>query len=310
MKYLFVAVVAITVVMIAMAYYVFVKACRREQELPWEDAQALQKTSWAPMAKMIHNAAQWLKENNAQDVYIKSDDGLKLHGLWVPAEKPVGTVILFHGYRSCYLSDFSLILSFYHGLGLNLLLVEQRSHGKSDGKYITFGIREHRDVLNWINDHNARFGKQPVFLGGMSMGATTVLMAAGESLPDNVRGITADCGFSNPCDIIAHVMKKAHLPKFPLLNLAGVFTKLIAGFGLLEYSTVVAMKRCTVPVLFIHGTGDHFVPCEMTKQAYNACGSEKQIILVEGAGHGQSYLKDQPRCQSALENFFMDHLPK
>lgn len=310
MKYFLTALCAAGVVIVALSYYVFRKACRRESELPWEDVQALKKTSWAPMAEIIGETAQFLRENQAKDLFTRSYDGLRLHGLWLPAEHPIGSLLLFHGYRSSYLSDFSMVISFYHRLGLNLLLAEQRSHGKSEGRYITFGVREHRDVLTWVEYHNAHLGQFPIFLGGMSMGATTVLMAAGETLPNNVRGVVADCGFSSPGEIIAHVMKKSHLPKYPLLPVVGMFTRLIAGFGLEECSTVTAMKNCRIPVLIIHGTGDHFVPCEMSQRAFAACGGEKQIILVSNAGHGQSYLEDQPRCQSALENFFAAHLEK
>ena len=309
MKILFAVAVSIIVVVLSGAYYVFMKACHREEELCWEDPAGLDGTTWAPLADRIQVALQYLKDHNARDVYIRSSDNLKLRGRWLPSDQSLGTILLFHGYRSCPLADFSVIIPFYHGLGYNLLLVDQRSHGKSEGKFITFGIREHEDVLKWINWHNENIGRMPVFLGGMSMGATTVLMASGEDLPDNVMGVSADCGFTDPYEIISNVMKKAHMPAFPLLNITGLFTRAFAGFGLREYSTTQAMKSCRIPVLMIHGTEDHFVPCEMSKRAFEACGTEKQLILVEGASHGTSYLTDQPRCQSALENFFMEHLP-
>lgn len=308
MKILLVIAVAVIIVLLSGGYYVFMKACHRETEVNWEDSAALEKTNWAPLADKIQAAARYLEEHNAQDVYVQSYDGLQLRARWMPAENAVGTILLFHGYRSCALSDFSVIIPFYHGLGFNLLLADQRSHGKSEGKFITFGIREHKDVLTWIDYHNENFGKQPIFLGGMSMGATTVLMAAGEELPDNVRGVSADCGFTNPEEIIGEVMCHAHIPPFPLLNVAGLFTKVFAGFSLREYSTICAMETCRIPVLMLHGMEDHFVPCEMSQKAFEVCKSEKQLILVEGASHGASYLTDQPRCQSALENFFMDHL--
>ena len=308
MKILLVIAAAVTVVVLSGGYYVFMKACHREKEVLWDDPAALEQTNWAPLADKIQATARYLEENNVRDIYVQSYDGLKLRARWLPAENAVGTILLFHGYRSCALSDFSVIIPFYHGLGFNLLLADQRSHGKSEGKFITFGIREHKDVLTWIDYHNENVGKLPVFLGGMSMGATTVLMAAGEDLPDNVRGVSADCGFTNPEEIIGEVMRHAHIPTFPLLNVAGVYTKLFAGFGLREYSTIRAMEVCRVSVLMLHGTEDHFVPCEMSKKAFEVCKSEKQLILVEGASHGTSYLTDQPRCQSALENFFMDHL--
>ena len=302
-------VLAVLALYLGVGYYIFVVACRRRKDLPWADSAALQSTMWAPMADRIHESFQWLEKHHARDVWVTSDDGLNLHGLWVPATDALGTMVLFHGYRSCAQADFSMVLSFYHILGFNLLLADQRSHGKSQGKYITFGIREHRDALRWLQWHNATFGSQDVYLGGMSMGATTVLMAAGEELPANVRGVVADCGFSSPWEILCREIRhQIHLPSKPLAWSAGIFARLLGRFGLREDSTLEAMKKCRVPVLFVHGTGDRFVPCTMTQAAYDACASEKQLILVEGAGHGLSYVVDQPRCQSALENFFMDHL--
>lgn len=300
---------ALAAMLLGAGYYVFRTACRRVKELPWQDAAALQSTMWAPLASRIHESFDWLEKHNARDVYLDSDDGLKLHGLWIPRVDAVGSILLFHGYRSCPQSDFSMVLDFYHRLGFNLLLADQRSHGKSEGKFITFGIWEHRDVLRWIQWHNASYGNQELFLGGMSMGATTVLLAAGEDLPENVRGITADCGFTTPARIIGReIRKQTHLPPKPLLLLAEPFARLLGKFSLWEDSTVKAMKKCRVPVLMIHGTGDNFVPCDMSKEAYAACRAEKYLILVEGAGHGLSYVVDQPRCQSALEEFFTTHL--
>lgn len=308
MKILFVIAVSISVVLLSGGYYVFMKACRRETELNWEDPVALKGTPWAPLADKIDEALGYLNDNNARDVYTKSKDGLNLRGRWLPAENAIGSVILFHGYRSCPLADFSVVIPFYHSLGFNLLLADQRSHGKSEGKFITFGIREHEDVLKWIDFHNENIGPLPVCIGGMSMGATTVLMASGRELPANVRGVCADCGFTAPEQILRSVMKQAHVPAFPLLHIAGWYARLLGGFGLNEYSTIRAMENCRISVLIIHGTEDHFVPCEMSKQTYNACHSKKQLILVDGASHGTSYLTDQPRCQRAIQEFLLTHL--
>ena len=308
MKILLVFAAAAAVIVLSGAYFVFRKAFHREEELRWEDPASLEGTMWAPMADKIETALHYLKDHNARDVYIRSADGLKLRARWLPADHAVGSILLFHGYRSCSVADFSAIIPFYHSLGFHLLLADQRSHGKSEGKYITFGIREHDDVLRWIDWHNENVGNLPVYLGGMSMGAATVLMAAGRKLPENVRGVSADCGFTDPYEIVGRVMKSQNIPAFPLLDIAGFFAKLFAGFGLREYSTIEAMKACRIPVLMLHGLADNFVPWEMSQRAYDVCAAEKKLILVEGAGHGTSYLTDLDRCQSELKSFFMNHL--
>lgn len=308
MKILFVMIVSVVVVLLSGAYFAFMKAFHREKELCWETTDGLNGTIWASLADKIHAAIEYLDDHNARDVYIRSKDGLKLRARWLPADRAIGSILLFHGYRSCSIADFSLIIPFYHSLGFNLLLVDQRSHGKSEGKYITFGIKEHDDALQWIRWHNENAGNLPVYMGGMSMGASTVLMAAGRELPANVKGVIADCGFTDPFEILEKVMRAEHIPPFPILNLAGIYTRIFAGFGMRDYSTLEAMRKCRVPVLMIHGLADDFVPCEMTQRAYDACGSEKQLVLVEGAAHGRSYLIDPVRCQNTLKDFLMKHL--
>ena len=204
-----------------------------------------------------------------------------------------------------------MVLEFYHKLNFNLLLPWQRSHGRSQGKYLTFGVKERLDALDWVRYHNAQFGTCPVYLCGMSMGATTVLAAAELELPSNVRGIVADSGFTAPEEIIRYVwLAKTHLPAAPLMPIVKLLTRILAGFRLDSFSTPEALAHSKTPVLLIHGTGDTFVPCRMSQAAFDACASEKRLILVPKAGHGKSYLVDQPRCQSALENFLMDHLPR
>ena len=175
---------------------------------------------------------------------------------------------------------------------------------------MTFCVRESQDVRSWIALDNPEFGPEPVILGGVSMGATTVLMAAGGPLPENVRGIMADCGFSSPWEILAAVAKRrAHLPAFPLLYLVNFWCRLLAGFDGKEASTVQAMSRNRLPVFLAHGQADDFVPWTMTQAAYDAAPCEKELLLVPGAGHGRSYLVDRERYLQMLENFLNRNLP-
>ncbi len=179
----------------------------------------------------------------------------------------------------------------YYSLGLNLLLVHQRAQGKSEGKYMTFGVRERRDVHTWVKWHTERFGKDvPILLAGISMGASTVLMACGEPFEGNVRAAFVDCGFTNPKAIFTAVAREIHLPAFLFVPAVGLWCRCFAGFRAAEYSTLDAVKKMTLPVLFAHGEADTFVPCEMTKQNYEACASaDKTLLLVPGAKHGQSF---------------------
>lgn len=239
-------------------------------------------------------------------VGLTSYDGLHLVAELVPQKNARGTLIFFHGWHGSPVHDFGSALSYYYGKGFQLLLVHQRGQGLSEGRYMTFGIRERHDVHRWVEWHNARFDSTlPVYLVGLSMGATSVLMACGESFPSNVRGVIADCGFTEPYSIIAAVMRTHRLPLFPMLPLVGIQTRLFAGFGLREYSTLTALKNCPLPLLLIHGEADAFVPCQMSHQAYEAAASPyKRLLTVPKASHGKSFLVQGAAYRRALDNFF------
>lgn len=289
--------------------YVFVLACVRRKDLPWFDEAKLRKTSYGKYYKAILASDAWLKEHNAQDVYVTSRDGLKLHGLWIPAENSKGTVLLAHGYRSTMLVDFGLAFAYYHTLGMNILVPQQRAHGQSQGRFITFGVRESQDMLCWVNYHNETFGPQQMVLSGLSMGASTVLYMADMDLPLNVKCIIADCGFTSPKAILDKVFRSVtHLPSGLSLWAADIFARIFAGFRLDEKDTRRVLKNAKLPVLMIHGTDDDFVPCYMTQQGYDACCTKKDLLLVEGAGHGTSFLVDKESYMKKILGFLEANL--
>lgn len=219
-------------------------------------------------------------------------------------EKPVGRLILFHGYRSIAETDFGPVMAFYYSLGYELILVDQRAHGKSSGIWIGFGVLERYDCLAWIRYLNEEYGSLPTYLSGISMGCATVLMTLGFRLPENVKGVIADCGFTSPKEIIRQVIRqRLHLPGFLLVPCLSLFSKIFAGYYFGEYSTLEALKENQIPILFIHGKEDRFVPPEMTLRNFEACRAEKQLLMVEGASHGTAYLQDRPGVERAVAAF-------
>ena len=265
-----------------------------------------------PMAKVqqaIVESQEFFRTHPGELLVIEAN-GVELAAKRYAQQDPKGRVIMFHGYRSIAETDFGCAMDYYYSRGYELVLVDQRASGKSSGTWIGFGVLERYDCLSWIHFLNAEYGSLPTFLSGISMGCTTVLMALGFELPSNVKGVIADCGFTSPKEIIRHVMgRKLHLSTDLLMPGMSLFTKLFAGYSYTEYSTLEALKNNKIPVLFIHGKEDHYVPHEMTLKNYEACIAEKQLVLVEGAGHGTSYLQDKPTVEKAIGDFFAKYNP-
>ena len=164
-------------------------------------------------------------------------------------------------------------------------------------------------MLRWIEFHNRELGDYQMILSGLSMGASTMLYLVDQDLPENVKGLIADCGFTSPKQILASVFKRViHLPAGPTVLAADLFARLFAGFSLYEKDTRKTLANSKIPVFMIHGTGDDFVPCDMTRQGYSACTGEKQILLVEGAEHGLSFLVDTQTYTAMLEQFLRKNI--
>lgn len=296
-------------IMLVSGFYIFGIACLRGKELPWLDRVALNKTPYGRFYEHISAGDIWLNEHNAQELKMKSFDGLELCALWVPADNARGTAMLVHGYRSCFLADFGLAFDMYHNMGYNLLLPYQRSHGKSKGICITFGVKESRDMERWIEMHNATFGEYPMFVCGLSMGASTVMYMADIDLPANVSCLIADCGFTSPKEILSHVYRRTtHLPPCLSMWAAQLCAQLFGGFRLDQKDARRSLASSRLPIALIHGADDDFVPSSMSKEAYDACTSSKRLLIVEGAGHGVSYLKNKKLYTDFVIGFIEENM--
>ena len=293
----------------AVGSYTFFAACRQTKRRNWLDPEELKGTDREKLYPYISHAHNWFSTHEVEDMYVRSWNGLQLYARWIPAENPRGTILLAHGYQSTPYIDFSLVLDVYHNLGMNMLIPDQRCHGKSEGKYITFGVKEWRDMTCWVDYHNKHLGNWPVILSGLSMGASTVMYMADEALPANVKGMIADCGFTSPYDIIGKVFHSVtHLPAWPFLWATDLCARIFAGFSLKEKDTRKTLQGGKYPIILAHGLSDDFVPCEMSQEAYDACTSPKELLLVEGAGHGYSFLKDRERYTQTVTAFLQRNL--
>lgn len=261
----------------------------------------------ADMLLQVRRAGKRLAAQPHETVAVQSRDGTRLVGHWMPAEHPKRIVIAMHGWRSAWDNDFGLIADFLRENDCSVLFAEQRGQGGSGGQYMGFGLTERHDCLDWANWVNGQSGgKIPVYLCGISMGASTVLMAAGLPLPENVRGILADCGFTSAVAIWKHVAKRAHLSYGVCGGPAGRLAKKRLSMAMDAESCPQALSRSKVPVLFVHGTDDRFVPIEMTYENFKACAAPKRLFVVPGAEHGMSYLVDPKGYEAAIKAFWAD----
>lgn len=251
---------------------------------------------------------RWARETRAmprEEMTVTSFDGLTLRGVYYEFAPGAPIELMFHGYRSSAERDMSGGVQRCFKLGRSALIVDQRCCGGSGGHVITFGINEHRDCLTWLDYMQKRFGPETkIILTGISMGTSTVLMAAGKSLPENVIGILADCGYSSARDIIKKVIRQMGLPPTIVYPFVKLGARLYGRFDLEETSPAEALRGCKVPVIFFHGENDDFVPCDMSRINYEACASRKMLVTVPGAGHGLSYPVAPETYLNALKDFF------
>ena len=264
----------------------------------------MEGTPFEPYRQEITRLYRQIRDRECEFVTIRSQDGLILSGRYYHVQDNAPLDIGFHGYRSGPFSDFAggSELSFH--LGHNLLLVDQRAHGKSQGSTITFGIRERQDVLCWIEYALERFGSETkILLYGVSMGAATVLMASELPLPDNVKGIIADCPYSVPMDVILHVGKSNPMPQCLIRPFVWLGARIYGGFDLLEMDTIQAVRKSRTPILIIHGEADGFVPCEMSEAPCQANPDFVRRVTFPGADHAISYLVDTPRYWQEVIQF-------
>ena len=238
-----------------------------------------------------------------EEVYISSSDGLRLFGRYYHVRDGAPLQMEFHGYHGNAIRDFCGGNKLAREAGHNTLIVDQRAHGKSEGRYTSLGIKERDDCLRWIEWATARFGAQtPIILSGVSMGAATVLSVADADLSSNVRAIVADCPFSSAKEIIKKVCADMNLPPRLAMPFVELGSRLWGSFSLSDNSPVDSVSRARLPILIIHGEDDRFVPCEMSERI--ARGSDKcELHLFPGAGHGLSFIVDGERYKNIVTEF-------
>ena len=265
-----------------------------------------QKFGFDYSKRVVAANVEWLSEQPVKDYYITSKDGLKLHGVFLKADNAFRTVICVHGYRGSYKTDFSAIVRYLNANHSNVFFIEQRGHGESEGNYITFGAKEKQDLADWVEFVNNNIeDKNPVYLYGISAGATTCLLTLESGLDTYISGVIADCGYTSMKTQFNYLAKEWYgIPGFPLVNIVGLFCQFIAKFNMNETSTKKALENNKIPILFIHGEADTFVLPNQTRVNYTRDAGPKEILWVKDANHGESLIVNPEDYHYKLDYFF------
>lgn len=300
-----VVLLALAVLVLLASYTVFRLLFRSPNKLQNDDFYMPPSEQTDALRETINGMIRSLNAVPYEKVSITSFDGLRLCGRYYHKKDGAPLAILMHGYRGTPSRDFSGGAQSYLAAGFNLLLIEQRAHCTSAGHVISFGVNEHRDCRAWVDYACRRFGKEVrIVLCGISMGATTVLLASGTDLPENVKGVIADCPFTSPKAIIVKVCRDRKLPPCIIWPLARLGAALFGHFNLSGVNAAEAVKAAKVPILLIHGEDDRFVPCDMGRSIAAANPAKIELHTFPDAGHGLSFLIDRPRYEQITRAFF------
>jgi fermentation-respiration switch protein FrsA (DUF1100 family) len=303
--YLIIFLLLLTLLISGYCYYICFYSPASRKEDPYEPMKGQQ---YEALLDGIFHCTRRMEETPCQFVTIRSWDGVRLSARYYHHHDGAPLLILFHGYRSMALRDSAGGFGLGRKAGMNVLAVDQRAHGRSGGRTITFGIKERKDCLSWIQFANRKFGEDtPILISGLSMGAATVLMAAGLNLPDNVAGIMADCPYDSHAGIIQKVAAEEEYPPKLVYPFVWLGALLFGHFRLTETTALDSVRGSRIPILLIHGADDRFVPCEMSK-AITSANPLCSLHIFPNAGHGLSYTSD-PKRYEAIVFSFLSTLP-
>lgn len=270
-------------------------------------------TTPLPPDSPYYDADQWFLNTSKEKWWLNHDDpDQEIQAFYLPAAQPSKkAVIISHGYKGQARKMAASARLFWED-GYNVLMPDNRSHGGSAGKYINFGLLDRLDYLDWINQVIGRLGPDcEIVLFGISMGGATVMMVSGEELPHQVKAIIEDCGYSSVEEELTYQMRSQfHLPKWPFWPIISGINRITLGLSLADSVTSISqLKKNTRPIFFIHGTADTYVPTSMCIDCFNATSAPKDMWLVPGATHANSFATAPQEYGARVKRFLAQYVP-
>ncbi len=261
-----------------------------------------------------------LQENNAiRDTFIVNKEGKRLHALYAAAPEPTcKTALIVHGYTDNAIRMLMIGYLYNKKLKYNILLPDLHNHGLSEGEHIRMGWKDRLDILQWLGIANGIFGQSDsekndtlhrttqMVVHGISMGAATTMMLSGEKLPEYVKCFVEDCGYTCVWDEFSHELKNQFgLPPFPLMYTTSLLCDIIYGWNFREASALEQVRKCDLPMLFIHGEADTYVPTWMVYRLFEAKSGLKELWIAPGSSHAMAY-RDHPETYTSWVRNFTD----
>lgn len=261
----------------------------------------------------LSETEKWLKEvinkEGCQKISaMTSDDFTLVAEEFFAEEESHRWVLLLHGYTG-WKEEMYPFAHWYHGQGCHVIVPDLRCQGESEGDYIGMGWTDHYDCMLWIGYILDQDPDAQIILHGQSMGAATALMMTGEELPPNVSAVISDCAYTDACSMFGEKVKEWFgLPAFPLVDSACLVLQIRGGYDLRKASAIDAVAKSSVPTLFIHGSDDVMISVQMSRELYEAANCEKELLIVEGAGHAQAQDKAPETYYGTIKNFLDENL--
>lgn len=241
--------------------------------------------------------------------HIFSRDGFKLTAYYADCKKKTNKfVLLIHGYGGIP-EEMVPFARHYLEKGFNCLIPVMRAHGISEGRYMGMGALEKFDMFLWLDFICKKNPDAEILLHGVSMGGATVMMMSGMNLPPNVKVAVEDCGYTSIHDIFSNKLKTLfHLPSFPMIQIASLVSRMRAGYSFSKGNSLKSVSKAKIPMVFIHGQDDGFIPVEMVDKVYNACPTDKTKLIVPGANHIKSLSTAPVDYWNTVDNFIKKYI--